>query len=61
MVPAGNKARRLSSANHTTKTIYHHHHHHQCTLLVKGRRAEKNVALEIWLRRALLLGWGAGG
>ena len=28
MVPAGNKAKRLSSVNHTTKTIYHHHHHH---------------------------------
>ena len=32
-VPAANKAKRLSSVNHTTKTIvhhhYHHHHHHQ--------------------------------
>ena len=28
MVPAGNKATRLSSVNHTTKTIHHHHHHH---------------------------------
>ena len=28
MVPAGNKAKRLSSANHTTETIHHHHHHH---------------------------------
>ena len=27
MVSIGNKAKRLSSANHTTKTI---HHHHQC-------------------------------
>ena len=25
MVPAGNKARRLSSVNHTTKTIHQHH------------------------------------
>ena len=25
MVPAGSKARRLSSVNHTTKTIHHHH------------------------------------
>ena len=24
MVPAGNKAKRLSSVNHTTKTIHHH-------------------------------------
>ena len=35
MVPTGNKAKRLSSFNHTTKTInhqhhhnHHHHHHH---------------------------------
>ena len=28
MVPAGNKAKHLSSVNHTTKTIHHHRHHH---------------------------------
>ena len=28
MVLAGNKAKHLSSVNHTTKTVYHHHHHH---------------------------------
>ena len=28
MVPAGNKAKCLSSVHHTTKTIYHHHPHH---------------------------------
>ena len=28
MVPAGIKAKRLSTVNHTSKTIYHHHHHH---------------------------------
>ena len=30
MVPAVNKAKRLSLVNHTTKAIYHHHqlHHH---------------------------------
>ena len=28
MVPAGNKAKRLSSVNHTIKTIHHHLHHH---------------------------------
>ena len=26
-VPVGNKAKRLSSVNHTTKAIHHHHHH----------------------------------
>ena len=29
MVPAGNKAKRLSSVNHITKTI----HHHSCSLV----------------------------
>ena len=28
VVPAGNKAKRLSSVNHTTTTIHHHHHYH---------------------------------
>ena len=28
MVPARNKAKSLSSVNHTTKKIHHHHHHH---------------------------------
>ena len=28
MVPAGYKTKRLSSVNHTRKTIHHHHHHH---------------------------------
>ena len=27
-VPAGNKAKRLSLVNHTTKAVHHHHHHH---------------------------------
>ena len=27
MVPAENKAKRLSSVNHTARTIHHHHHH----------------------------------
>ena len=27
IVPAGNKAKRLSPVNHTKKTILHHHHH----------------------------------
>ena len=29
MVPAGDKAKRLSSVNHTRKTIYHLHHYDQ--------------------------------
>ena len=32
IIPAGNKARRLSSVNHTTKAIHYHHHtcRHAC-------------------------------
>ena len=33
MVPTGNKANRLSSVNHTTKTIHHHHHHQGKTMV----------------------------
>ena len=29
MVPAGNKAKRLSSVSHTTVTNHHHHHHQE--------------------------------
>ena len=29
MAPAGNKAKWLSSVNHTTKTVHHHHHRHR--------------------------------
>ena len=29
MVPAGNKDKRLSSVNHTTKAIHRYHHHYQ--------------------------------
>ena len=52
MVPAGNKAKRLSLVNLTTKTIHHHHHdhhhhhhhHHQCFdyMVVQGHLTNKN-------------------
>ena len=45
MVSARNKAKRLSSINHTTKTIYHHHHRHH-ELLLKTERSE--VRLILW-------------
>ena len=43
MVLAGNKAKRLSSVNHTTKTIHHHHHHHhpQCLSVWSGEGKNK--------------------
>ena len=34
MVTAGNKAKRLSSVNHTTKTIHHHHHQKNSLVIV---------------------------
>ena len=33
MVPTGNKAKCLSSVNHTTKTIHQHHHHQVVKLM----------------------------
>ena len=47
MVPGGNKAKRLSSVNHTTKAI--HHHHNEAPVGMKYVRA--NVAL--FMRRAI--------
>ena len=35
MVPAGNKAKRLSLVNQTTKTIHYHHHHHHHHHIIK--------------------------
>ena len=29
IIPTGNKAKRLSKVNHTTKAIHHHHHDHR--------------------------------
>ena len=44
MVPAGNKAKRLSSASYTTKTIHHHHHHPQEKFSRKsGCRAQLDI------------------
>ena len=47
MISAGNKAKRLSSVNHTTKTIHHHHHHQEIEIenLVKGKIPKFNLQL----------------
>ena len=43
MVPAGNKAKRLSSVNHTTKTIHHHHqHHHTVQIFTSNSHRQKH-------------------
>ena len=36
MAPAGNKAKRLWSVNHATKTIHHHHHHMKSFFLIES-------------------------
>ena len=45
MVPAGNKAKHLSSVNHTTKTIHHHHHHQRNPHEIHNFREYHNVPL----------------
>ena len=50
MVPARNKAKRLSSISHTIKTIHHHHcnHHHQ-GLDNWQRKIYKNCSIKVFL------------
>ena len=43
--PGWNKAERLSSVNHTTKTIHHHQHHHQ--LKPQSDPSKKRDAIEL--------------
>ena len=54
MVPAGNKAKRLSSVNHTTETIHHHHHPRRdppwINSQVKHLINEKNVMYKNYLK-----------
>ena len=65
MVPAGNKAKRLSSVNHTTKTIHYHHHkviniqvffklHDRIELLLHYR----NISISTFFRDVVLESWG---
>ena len=55
MVPAGNKAKRLLSVNHTTKTIHHHLHHQKRKTVSKvawdeARHWMKKSWLKIWIK-----------
>ena len=45
MVPSGNKTKRLSSVNHTTKAIHHHHHHYHRTYQQRRQKAYPNLKL----------------
>ena len=72
MVPAGNKAKRLSSVNHTAKTIYHHHlHHHRHHHLLLTNRQVANFRKayylstdiklsKLHLSKMILSGWYLG-
>ena len=62
MVPAGNKAKRLSSVNHTTKAIHHHHHFDTIIILIgdsiaPGLSCYSNVC-ETFFKGLLKLGIG---
>ena len=52
MVPAGNKAKRLSSVKHTTKTTHHHHyhHHHKCLQILIWFWLK--VSMKIWVKKS---------
>ena len=41
MVMTGDKAKRLSSVNHTTKTIPHNHYQHQFIIKIKFKKKKK--------------------
>ena len=45
MVPAGNKAKRLLSVNHTTKTI---HHHHKNEIWIKWQAFQADILRVVW-------------
>ena len=47
MIPAGNKAKPLSSVNHATKKIHNHYHHHQLPLWMPYLSV--NSATFMWL------------
>ena len=50
MVPARNKAKRLSSISHTIKTIHHHHcnQHHQASTIGKEKFTKIVVSRFFW-------------
>ena len=49
MVPAGNKAKRFSSVNHTKKTIHHHHYHHHRWVKQEPYYVGQVVRLNWWV------------
>ena len=55
MVPAGNTAKRLSSVNHTTKTIHHHHHHQKALIKI----LKKILSVIVLLTKLWSISYGA--
>ena len=56
MIPIGNKAKCLSSVNHTTKTIHHHHRHHHChTHLREPLTMELSFPIQLYLSENWIL------
>ena len=57
MVPAGNKAKRLSSVKHNTKTIHHHHDDASINQLAKLKQFTYTLGLRLqaihskWLQK----------
>ena len=50
MFPAGNKAKRLSSVNHTTKTIHHHHQkYYTYTILEESKYVQEKIKIENYI------------
>ena len=60
MVRAGNKAKRLSSVDHTTKTIHHLHHHHQSKAERKSK-LQNGLIVNSWINISLLQNHPATG
>ena len=51
----GNKAKRLSSVNHTTKTIHHHHHHQKALIKI----LKKILSVIVLLTKLWSISYGA--
>ena len=52
MILGGNKAKRFSPVNHTTKTTHHHHRYHPKIIehILKNVQKSKRVYLSILIR-----------
>ena len=58
MVPAGNKAKRYSSVNHTTLTIHHHHHQSFVLFSLSFMGPHRYVFRRLWVHIDMFLDVG---